>query len=83
MARHFEIAVANANLGAIIRNSKSSRMVSPAYGQEKVATTSGLTRMNMILHNNPGASIVQGNTLANPNFLEGANGHLERMGFTW
>jgi len=41
------------------------------YGQEKDAATSGLARMNMILHNNPGASIVQGNTLANPKFLEG------------
>lgn len=39
------------------------------YGQEKDATTSGLARMNMILHNNPGAMIEQGNTLANPKFI--------------
>lgn len=39
------------------------------YGQEKDAATSGLARMNMILHNNPGAEIKQGNTLANPLFL--------------
>ncbi len=39
------------------------------YGQEKDATTSGLARMNMILHNNPTALIKQGNTLANPLFL--------------
>lgn len=38
------------------------------YGQEKDAATSGLARMNMILHNNPTALIKQGNTLANPMF---------------
>jgi type I restriction enzyme M protein len=38
------------------------------YGQEKDAATSGLARMNMILHNNPTAEIKQGNTLANPRF---------------
>ncbi|MCG2741135.1 MAG: type I restriction-modification system subunit M [Syntrophaceae bacterium] len=41
------------------------------YGQEKDAATSGLSRMNMILHNNPTALIVQGNTLADPKFKEG------------
>jgi type I restriction enzyme M protein len=41
------------------------------YGQEKDAATSGLARMNMILHDNPTALIVQGNTLADPKFLEG------------
>lgn len=41
------------------------------YGQEKDAATSGLARMNMILHNNPEALIVQGNTLADPKFVEG------------
>lgn len=41
------------------------------YGQEKDATTAGLARMNMILHNNPGASIEQGNTLADPKFRQG------------
>ena len=38
------------------------------YGQEKDATTAGLARMNMILHNNPTAEIKQGNTLAKPLF---------------
>src|SRR5262249_22089749 len=33
------------------------------YGQEKDAATSGLARMNMILHDNPTALIVQGNSL--------------------
>jgi type I restriction enzyme M protein len=41
------------------------------YGQEKDAATSGLARMNMILHNNPTALIVQGNTLADPKFTDG------------
>lgn len=41
------------------------------YGQEKDATTSGLARMNMILHNNPTATISQGNTLSTPKFLDG------------
>lgn len=41
------------------------------YGQEKDAATSGLARMNMMLHNNPTALIKQGNTLANPLFMDG------------
>ncbi|MEA9607516.1 N-6 DNA methylase [Xanthomonas campestris pv. plantaginis] len=41
------------------------------YGQEKDEVTSGLARMNMILHHNPGAVIEQGNTLADPKFLQG------------
>jgi type I restriction enzyme M protein len=41
------------------------------YGQEKDAATSGLARMNMILHNNPTARIMQGNTLTDPRFKEG------------
>ncbi|MGD0496874.1 MAG: class I SAM-dependent DNA methyltransferase [Bryobacteraceae bacterium] len=41
------------------------------YGQEKDAATSGLARMNMILHDNPGALIEQGNTLAYPKFKNG------------
>lgn len=41
------------------------------YGQEKDAATSGLARMNMYLHNNPTALIMQGNTLADPKFKDG------------
>jgi type I restriction enzyme M protein len=41
------------------------------YGQEKDSATSGLARMNMILHDNPTAEIKQGNTLADPKFREG------------
>src|SRR6266704_3162031 len=41
------------------------------YGQEKDAATSGLARMNMILHDNATALIEQGNTLADPKFKDG------------
>ncbi|HKK01606.1 MAG TPA: type I restriction-modification system subunit M, partial [Desulfuromonadales bacterium] len=41
------------------------------YGQEKDGATSGLARMNMILHNNPTALIAQGNTLTDPKFKDG------------
>src|SRR3989304_1466420 len=40
-------------------------------GQEKDAATSGLARMNMILHNYATAIVVQGNTLADPKFNNG------------
>jgi type I restriction enzyme M protein len=42
------------------------------YGQEKDSATSGLARMNMILHNKPTAVIAQGNTLTDPKFRDGA-----------
>jgi len=42
-------------------------------GQEMDVTTSGLARMNMILHDFPTANIMAGNTLANPKFLEGTS----------
>ena len=41
------------------------------YGQEKDASTSGLARMNMILHGNPEAVIYQGNTISDPKFKDG------------
>jgi type I restriction enzyme M protein len=40
------------------------------YGQEKDATTAGLARMNMILHGNAEAQVVQGNTLTDPKFMD-------------
>ena len=49
------------------------------YGQEKEATTSGLARMNMILHDYPTALIKQGNTLANPLFEK--NGTLQQFDY--
>jgi type I restriction enzyme M protein len=42
------------------------------YGQEKDNATAGLARMNMILHDYATAEIKQGNTLANPLFLDGS-----------
>ena len=36
------------------------------YGQEKDSATTGLARMNMILHHHPIALVTQGNTLADP-----------------
>jgi type I restriction enzyme M protein len=50
------------------------------YGQEKDAATSGLARMNMILHNNPTALIWQGNTLASPHFTD-ASGQLKTFDY--
>ncbi len=50
------------------------------YGQEKDAATSGLARMNMILHDNPTALIKQGNTLANPLFT-GDDGQLKTFDY--
>ena len=41
------------------------------YGQEKDAATTGLAYMNMVLHDNPGALIRQGNTISKPHFTEG------------
>lgn len=41
------------------------------YGQEKDATTAGLARMNMILHDNAEGDIKQGNTLTSPRFKNG------------
>lgn len=41
------------------------------YGQEKDEATSGLARMNMILHDCPTAEIRQGNSLADPKFVDG------------
>lgn len=50
------------------------------YGQEKEHSTHALARMNMILHNNPTAVIVSGNTLSNPEWKE-SDGSLKRFDF--
>lgn len=51
------------------------------YGQEKDTTTSGLARMNMILHNKPTALIKGGHsTLANPLYL-GEDGKLKTFDY--
>lgn len=56
----------------LLKVSEQSGKSISLYGQEKDATTSGLARMNFILHNNPSAKVMQGNTLADPKFRDGA-----------
>ncbi|MFY0610764.1 MAG: type I restriction-modification system subunit M [Hyphomicrobiaceae bacterium] len=41
------------------------------YGQEKDSATTALSRMNMILHDNPTAQVEQGNTLTDPKYFDG------------
>ncbi len=53
----------------LLKVASAARTKITLYGQEMDATTSGLARMNMILHNNPTAVIHQGNTIANPQFV--------------
>jgi len=55
----------------LLKVGDEARVKVTLYGQEKDAATSGLARMNMILHNNPTALILQGNTLADPKFKNG------------
>jgi type I restriction enzyme M protein len=55
----------------LLKVAEAARTPVSVYGQEKEEVTSGLARMNMILHHNPGAVIEQGNTLADPKFLDG------------
>ncbi len=50
------------------------------YGQEKDAATSGLARMNMILHDSPTAEIKRENTLSTPLFLN-EQGNLKTFDF--
>lgn len=51
------------------------------YGQEKDNATAGLARMNMILHDYATAEIKQGNTLANPHFLDPADAGLRAFDY--
>ena len=55
----------------LLKVADAARLKVTLYGQEKDAATAGLARMNMILHNNAGALIEQGNTLADPKFIAG------------
>jgi type I restriction enzyme M protein len=50
------------------------------YGQEMDNATSALARMNMILHDNATAKVVQGNTLSSPEWKD-ANGKLKTFDF--
>lgn len=55
----------------LLKVAEEARAPVTLYGQEKDAATSGLARMNMILHNNPTAVVQQGNTLTDPKFKDG------------
>ncbi|WP_221032892.1 type I restriction-modification system subunit M [Actomonas aquatica] len=55
----------------LLKVADAARTPVTLYGQEKDATTTGLARMNMILHGNPTAEVKQGNTLSAPRFLTG------------
>jgi type I restriction enzyme M protein len=55
----------------LLKVADAAAMPVSVYGQEKDEVTSGLARMNMILHHNPGALIEHANTLAAPKFLDG------------
>lgn len=51
------------------------------YGQENDNATRALAVMNMWLHGTPSAEIVQGNTLAEPLFLDDRTGHLKTFDY--
>ena len=63
----------------LLKVASQARTPVTLYGQEKDAATSGLARMNMILHGNPTATIWQGNTIADPKLTEGD--HLKQFDF--
>ena len=51
------------------------------YGQENDNATRALAVMNMWLHRNPDAEIVQGNTLASPQFSNDTTGELKQFDY--
>ncbi|MCP4356392.1 MAG: N-6 DNA methylase, partial [Chloroflexi bacterium] len=51
------------------------------YGQENDNATRALAVMNMWLHGNPTSDIMQGNTLANPQFTDNITGELKQFDF--
>jgi type I restriction enzyme M protein len=53
----------------LLKVSEEATTTVSLYGQEKDAATSGLAKMNMILHSSPTAEVKQGNTLVNPRFM--------------
>src|SRR5260370_7654385 len=55
----------------LLKVGEEARTKVTLYGQEKDSATSSLAYMNMILHNNPTALIMQGNTLTDPKFKDG------------
>lgn len=65
----------------LLKVSTEAKQKVTLYGQEKDAATSGLARMNMILHDFPTAEIKQGNTLSNPLFKNKDNDNLKTFDF--
>ena len=63
----------------LLKVATAARTKVSLFGQEKDATTAGLAKMNMILHNNPTADTKQGNTLADPKFKK--EGQLQQFDF--
>jgi len=55
----------------LLKVAEAARVPPTLYGQEKDEATAGLAQMNRVLHNQPGALIEQGNTLADPKFMDG------------
>jgi type I restriction enzyme M protein len=51
------------------------------YGQENDNATRALAVMNMWLHGNPASEIVQGNTLASPQFTDETTGELKTFNY--
>ena len=51
------------------------------YGQENDNATRAMAVMNMWLHRNPDAEIVQGNTLASPQFTDDTTGELKQFDY--
>ena len=51
------------------------------YGQERDNATSGLAKMNMFLHDRPGAEIAQGNTLTSPRYTKNNEKELRTFDF--
>src|SRR5579859_5701433 len=64
----------------LLKVADAARVKVTLNGQEKDSATAGLARMNMILHNNAGAVIKQGNTLADPQFKD-AGGALKTFDY--
>jgi type I restriction enzyme M protein len=55
----------------LLKVADEARVKPTLYGQEKDSATRGLAHMNMILHDNAGAEVAQGNSLADPRFKDG------------
>lgn len=64
----------------LLKVGDEARSAVTLYGQEKDSATSGLARMNMILHNYPTALIESGNTLTAPAFKK-EDDHLQTFDY--